>query len=124
MNIKSRKPSFNYKKNKLKVLEKSHQYYMKVKIKNPIKNNYSNYCSREKKIGGKFFMSFDEFKIYVEQRCFYCGYISGGIDRIDNSEGYNKENIVPCCKICNYMKNKTSQKDFIYNCKRIAKLHL
>lgn len=112
-----------YVKNKERELKNSRKRYMEAKIKNPFRNNYSNYCSRERKRGSVFPMSFDEFKKYVEQRCFYCGNISGGIDRIDNLLGYVKGNITPCCKTCNYMKNKTSQKDFIYNCRRIAKLH-
>jgi len=53
--------------------------------------------------------------------CYYCGiepkniiktrvfnngnYSSNGIDRIDNSLGYELGNTVACCKICNIAKN-------------------
>ena len=33
--------------------------------------------------------------------CFYCGFKSTGLDRIDNKKGHTKENTVPCCKECN-----------------------
>ena len=35
-----------------------------------------------------------------------------GIDRLDSSLGYTKDNIVTCCKICNYAKNKMKFEDF------------
>ena len=39
--------------------------------------------------------------------CFYCGTTSRpiGADRIDNSKGHTQENVVPCCKICNKVRN-------------------
>lgn len=71
-----------------------------------------------------------EFKELTSNNCTYCGvepkqktgrkkytqthgeYIYNGIDRIDNSLGYIKENCVPCCKICNYAKHKLTQLEF------------
>lgn len=40
-------------------------------------------------------------------------FIYNGIDRIDNSRGYETDNVVPCCDICNTAKNTLSQKEFI-----------
>ena len=34
--------------------------------------------------------------------------IVNGIDRLDNTLGYVKGNVVPCCKICNYAKSDRS----------------
>ena len=47
--------------------------------------------------------------------CFYCGYKSldgslNGIDRVDSSQGYTIENVVSCCKRCNYMKGAVEKK--------------
>ena len=43
-----------------------------------------------------------------------------GIDRVDNSLGYTEENSVPCCKNCNFMKLKMSEKDFVNHAEKIA----
>lgn len=67
-----------------------------------------------------FNLSKSEFIEIVNNPCFYCGiensqYISqettkekhyfNGIDRIDNRVGYEYNNVVPCCKKCNTVKN-------------------
>lgn len=69
-----------------------------------------------------------------KQNCFYCGtkpnqkiikgkssgvYIYNGIDRINNDVGYEIDNCVPCCGICNKMKNKHSVDDFKTQIKNI-----
>ena len=39
--------------------------------------------------------------------CHYCGKTDlMGADRIDNKKGHTKDNIVPCCKQCNLIKNQ------------------
>lgn len=40
-------------------------------------------------------------------------FVYNGIDRIDSSHGYTKDNIVTCCKICNKMKMDMSLDNFI-----------
>ena len=45
--------------------------------------------------------------------CYYCGLFgesggANGIDRIDSNYSYQENNIVPCCKTCNIMKNDLS----------------
>jgi hypothetical protein len=67
-----------------------------------------------------FTLSIEDFINVVQRDCFYCGsppsiiagrygnngtFIHNGIDRIDNTKGYEKENIVPCCSLCNRMKS-------------------
>jgi hypothetical protein len=46
-----------------------------------------------------------------------------GIDRIDNARGYERDNIVPCCKFCNRAKSAMPQKEFIDLVRRIAARH-
>lgn len=56
--------------------------------------------------------------------CFYCGDMKEiGIDRIDSSIGYQDDNCVSCCCMCNYMKRVYSLEEFISKCKAIAKKH-
>ncbi len=84
----------------------------------------------------------EEFKNITSSNCFYCDekpskirdrngrnifkgepYTYNGIDRVDNKKGYNKDNIVPCCFMCNMMKGNFSQKDFLNKIQQIkAKL--
>ncbi len=75
-----------------------------------------------------FNLSFDEFYDLTGQNCSYCNsepygkrsqigthgdFIYNGIDRVDNTIGYELDNCVPCCKKCNYAKHKMSVGEFI-----------
>src|SRR5579859_3794845 len=57
----------------------------------------------------------EQFDALTSSDCRYCGaspaqrvkskyrkgdFIYNGIDRVDNSRGYEPDNVVPCCKIC------------------------
>lgn len=39
----------------------------------------------------------------IDSSCYYCGISNGklGCDRLDNSKGHTKVNVVPCCRLCN-----------------------
>lgn len=96
---------------------------------------YAGYrCSAESRAIA-FNLSKNEFKSLTELACFYCGlkpkevyapnlpnggYIYSGVDRKDSSLGYDPENCVPCCKMCNWMKNVYSVEVFIKHCKDVA----
>lgn len=75
--------------------------------------------------GIEFNITFDEFCSFSGSSCYYCGEMLDCIrlDRVDNNIGYSIENVVPCCKTCNYMKKAQSKADFIGRCKMIAKNH-
>ena len=42
-----------------------------------------------------------------------------GIDRKDNRQGYELENVVPCCSICNRAKSAMSYEEFVAYINRI-----
>ena len=83
-------------------------------------------------------LSIDEAKLLLEASCFYCGsepfniwpknnlgklngtFSYSGIDRVDSSKSYSRDNCVPCCKKCNYMKRDLSVKDFFSHVKLIV----
>lgn len=44
-----------------------------------------------------------------------------GLDRIDNNKGHIKNNIVPCCATCNYMKRTMGYKEFLEHIDRMYK---
>lgn len=74
----------------------------------------------------KFNINKKDFIKIASKNCFYCGdspenkkskngkfridFFANGIDRINSNKNYDKNNCVPCCKICNYMK-----RDFKYS---------
>lgn len=56
----------------------------------------------------------------LQTTCTYCTQSNpsrnhGGLDRVNNDRGYSIDNVVPCCKICNRMKNCQDVNTF-FNC--------
>ncbi|KKM91273.1 hypothetical protein LCGC14_1230250, partial [marine sediment metagenome] len=89
---------------------------------------YSGYKYSAKVRDRVFELTKTQFRILTRQKCVYCGsepknvyhrkntngpYICNGIDRVDNSVGYTKDNCVPCCKFCNRAKGIETTKNFI-----------
>ncbi len=77
-----------------------------------------------------------QFKVIASSSCFYCGAIEtnthrsphgtgdftyNGLDRIDARKGYTINNVVSCCKQCNFSKSNRSQGDFIQWIRRAYK---
>jgi hypothetical protein len=73
-----------------------------------------------------FNLSFEQFKLLITSSCYYCNtepsniyYKSyynikyNGVDRKDNKKGYEIDNVVSCCKICNIAKNNNTYEDFL-----------
>ena len=68
-----------------------------------------------------------EFIPMVKKPCYYCGLTNSsfstdkfsdtvvrynGLDRIDSTKGYQKDNVVTCCKYCNMAKGTMTQQQF------------
>lgn len=88
---------------------------------------YSNYKKRAEKKKISFSLTLEEFKIITQSNCYYCSkipkqryslknknnfYLYNGVDRVDNNEGYVKNNCKPCCAICNKAKGILSEEEF------------
>lgn len=63
-------------------------------------------------------LSSKELESLVQKPCYYCGISDGtcgyiGVDRVDNSQAYTKDNCVPCCKRCNQGKNDMTLEEFV-----------
>jgi hypothetical protein len=82
--------------------------------------------------GYSFALTDDVFESYLFSSCYYCGVSPtnkiqkgnksiyyNGIDRKDNSLGYESDNCVTCCGKCNMMKNKYSHDEFIQHIQSI-----
>jgi hypothetical protein len=66
------------------------------------------------KIGAKsrnleFKLTFEEYEQIIKNTCYYCEgtlpVYGGGLDRINNKEGYYLDNVLPCCALCNKFRN-------------------
>lgn len=94
-----------------------------------------SYKYQAKLRGIEFKLSKKLFRKLITQNCCYCDskptptkkskkskgvFICNGIDRIDSTIGYTKENCVPCCKRCNWMKSDMNVSDFIEHCNKIT----
>lgn len=84
-----------------------------------LRGRFTEYRRGAKKRGLIFEPTFDEFVKILSNPCHYCGGESYGIDRLDSSIGYSKDNIVSCCSMCNLMKRTYTEEDFIKQCKKI-----
>lgn len=97
---------------------------------------WSSYKKGAKKRKVKFSLSFEEFKSFIYEKCHFCnsepstkrnplkatrrskereeeGWITyNGIDRINSSLEYTKENCVTSCSKCNYAKHTMSVTEF------------
>lgn len=78
---------------------------------------YYTYKAGARKRKHSFNLTKEQFLSLITQKCNYCDYGTdennlrfNGIDRVDNSIGYELGNCVPCCSDCNYSKrDKTLQ---------------
>lgn len=99
-------------------------------------DKFNDYKVKAKKRGIEFNLDFDTFKKVAKQNCYYCDeppsnvnkipkkewaddFVYSGLDRLDNSIGYQSDNVLPCCKYCNYMKRELTYEDFF---RRVAKI--
>jgi hypothetical protein len=86
---------------------------------------FNDYAKDAKEREYSFNLSLEQFWTIKRQPCVYCGQEpdpkkGNGIDRVDNDIGYEPDNCVPCCTICNLMKRALSLDDFSAKIKKIA----
>lgn len=97
--------------------------------KNSILNSFKQ-RSKKKKI--EFSIESDKFFDLISKECYYCGleysnHIKkkygeikyNGLDRIDNTKGYEINNVRTCCSTCNVMKLTLTENEFYNHIKQI-----
>ena len=97
---------------------------------------YRRYTRDSARRGYPFELDKDDVFYLTKQNCHYCGkhpsstsktkndtgdYIYNGIDRLDNTQGYFIDNVVPCCHECNYSKRERTYDNFIKWAHNISK---
>jgi hypothetical protein len=88
-------------------------------------DGFSRYKNRARRNNMEFELEESEFNNLVLSKCFYCGRQGHktdpiGVDRINSSIGYKKDNCVACCCYCNYAKGPLPQKLFLEKCELVA----
>lgn len=77
-------------------------------------------------------LTLNQYIAIIKKECYYCGeppvevsylrnnkytqdkqFFANGVDRLDSTLGYSKENCVPCCKSCNFMKHTLTFDQFV-----------
>lgn len=92
------------------------------------KKIFGDYKRQAKSREYSFNLSFELFKDMIQKKCYYCNSLPNnrqttsysspnfkynGIDRMDNTIGYEEWNVVPCCKKCNRAKDVMSESQFM-----------
>ena len=98
------------------------------KYRKSLNARYKKYELGAKKRKLAFELSKEEFDEITKRPCFYCEEFSdecngvpyNGVDRIDSSEGYIRNNCVPCCEMCNRMKLDYDLYEWLKHIKKIA----
>ncbi len=83
---------------------------------------YSEYNHHAKERGIDFNLTKEQFSLFWKMPCSYCNspIQTIGIDRLDSSKGYEIDNCVSCCFVCNSMKNGHQKKFFLEHIDKIC----
>lgn len=100
---------------------KSHRKHKRLKRYDP-EYRLQQYQRGAKNRGLQFDIDIDFINDMWNKPCTYCGseIDSIGLDRIDNSKGYTKENLCSCCFNCNQMKSTKDKNEWISHILKIA----
>lgn len=121
-------------KSELSKLNSINSRYKLAKKDTGYKSIYNHYKRGATVRKLSFNIEFEEFQKLLRSKCFYCNcnpsnlYMKSyynvkynGIDRIDNKIGYEIDNVVPCCKMCNISKNNYTFEIFFDWITRLSK---
>lgn len=82
-------------------------YFKKVGKSSHYRFLHAKRTSKKRKL--EFNIPFEIYEELIVKPCYYCQQTAEsfgiGLDRIDNSKGYILGNVLPCCKMCNQLRN-------------------
>jgi 5-methylcytosine-specific restriction endonuclease McrA len=112
----------NYLKNKDYYKAYSKLYSKKYKASG--KAGHSILKNRAKSKNWSFDLTVDDYIKITSEPCSYCNEAVsrgvGGIDRVDSSKGYTKDNSVSCCMKCNSGKGTMTVEEYVSHCKKVV----
>lgn len=101
--------------------------------KSPHMKLYQRYTKSAEVRGYKMELSLEEFSLLTGFPCAYCGALPSmeidgvkfsGLDRVDNTKNYNKDNAIMCCSSCNKMKGTLTSDEFVDKIKKINEYYV
>lgn len=104
-----------------KLKQRSDKGKPRAKYDSALPKHYKSYLKRANRKGIAFEIPVEVFNRLCNLQCVYCGGNATGLDRVDSSEGYIEDNIVPCCSLCNTMKLNHSTDRFLSHVEKIHK---
>lgn len=96
---------YHKNKEKIKAERRRRKSWLKENGSKP-KVRFDKAKSNARSRGKSWNLTFEEYAILVGKPCFYCDVDTSqdkgcGLDRIDNSRGYEPGNVLTCCYTCN-----------------------
>lgn len=94
----------------------------KIPWRQTLNGRLSRYKESSRARGSEFNMTCDEFASFWQIPCRYClcEIQTVSLDRIDSDVEYRIDNVVSCCKTCNFLKHVMSIDDFL---SKVLKIH-
>ena len=103
--------------------------------RNRVLKDYKRNADTRSKVWG---LTDGQFFTLIASNCHYCGsppanvnsskecngsYTYNGVDRKDDSQGYVPENVVACCRPCNWAKRHMSYAEFMAHLEQLVHYH-
>lgn len=100
---------------------------IRQKSRHSLSTRYKKYQLGAQERNLDFSLTIEDFDRITKMPCYYCGDLPEdkfgnkftGIDRLDSSQGYIIDNVVPCCPICNRMKSNHDITDWLQHLLKI-----
>jgi len=77
-------------------------------------SRFAKYQRSAAERGYTFALTFKQFMVFWQKPCTHCGDAieTIGLDRVDSSVPYQRDNVEACCRVCNAMKSDTDTQEW------------
>ena len=84
-------------------------------------SRYAKYQRSAAERGYSFDLTYKQFMVFWQKPCTHCGdaIATIGLDRVDSTKPYRRDNVEPCCRVCNASKSDSSTEDWYEHMNKI-----